>query len=99
MDILRYLLSILLFISGAFCLIRFLVDDSNFIFLTVSVICFLLAYWVKPKREDYHRRNDGWDLLDLLDLIDFPIEVIYWIVTLPFRLLRGIFDTLSPDSL
>jgi hypothetical protein len=94
MDILRYLLTILLFISGAFCLIRFLVDDFNFIFLAVSLVCFLLAYWVKPKRENHDRRNDTWDWLDVIDI---TVEVVYWIVTLPFRLLRGIFDSSSPD--
>ncbi|OJU81296.1 MAG: hypothetical protein BGN93_08310 [Acinetobacter sp. 39-4] len=94
MDIFRYLLTILLFVSGAFCLIRFLVDGFNFIFLVVSLVCFLLAYWVKPKRENHDRKNDT---LDWLDVIDITVEVVYWIVTLPFRLLRGIFDSSSPD--
>ncbi len=94
MGILRYLLSILLFITGIFCLINFLVDDFNFIFLAISLVCFLLAYWVKPKRENRRHRDNGWNWLDL---IDFPVEIIYWIITLPFRLLRGLFDFLSPD--
>ena len=94
MDILRYLLTILLFITGMFCLINFLVDDFNFIFLAVSLLCFLFAYWVKPKRENHNRRNDTWDWVDVIDI---TVEVVYWIVTLPFRLLRGIFDSSSPD--
>jgi hypothetical protein len=32
-----------------------------------------------------------------VDVIDITVEVVYWIVTLPFRLLRGIFDSSSPD--
>ncbi|MEN4981417.1 hypothetical protein [Acinetobacter modestus] len=94
MDILRYLLTILLFITGVLCLIRFLVDGFNFVFLAVSLVCFLLAYWVKPKRENHDRKNDT---LDWLDVIDITVEVVYWIVTLPFRLLRGIFNSSSPD--
>ena len=94
MDILRYLLTIVLFFIGIFFLIRCMLEGFNFLFLAASLICFLLAYWVKPKRENHRHRDNG---RDWLDIIDFPVELIYWIITLPLRLLRGIFDFLSPD--
>lgn len=89
MDILRYLLAILLFVAGIFFLIRCMLEDFNFIFLILSLLCFLLAYWIKPERIDHRRKRDGWDMLDL---IDFPVELVFYLITLPFRLLRGIFD-------
>lgn len=94
MDIFRYLLTILLFIAGVFCVVQFLLENFNLMLLALSLVCFLFAYWVKPKREGLHRRNDVWDWFDLIDI---SIEVVYRIITLPFRLLRRIFDFFSPD--
>ncbi|MBC9228641.1 hypothetical protein HI850_004740 [bacterium SPL81] len=93
MDIFRYLLTIILFIAGG-CLVQFLLENFNLLFLALSLVCFLFAYWVKPKRENHDRGNDAWDWFDLIDI---SIEVVYRIITLPFRLLRRIFDFFSPD--
>lgn len=93
MLIIRYLLTIILFISGIYGLIFCFINDFNLKFLLLSLVCFLLAYWVKPKRI-HQRKYDGWDILDI---IDFPVELVFYIITLPFRLLRGIFDFFSPD--
>lgn len=94
MDIFRYLLTIILFIAGVFCLVQFLLKDFNLIFLVISFVCFLFAYWVKPDRENHGRNNDAWYWFDLIDL---SVELVYRIITLPFRLLRRIFDFFSPD--
>ncbi|MDH0031941.1 MULTISPECIES: hypothetical protein [unclassified Acinetobacter] len=93
MIFLRYLFSILLFVAGVVFFVQCLLAGFDWILFAFSLVCFLLAYWIKPKRKNHHRDN-AWDWLDL---IDFPVEIIYWIITLPFRLLRGIFDFLSPD--
>ncbi|WP_151715337.1 hypothetical protein [Acinetobacter sp. TUM15071] len=94
MDLFRYLLTIILFVAGVFCLVQFLLQDFTLMLLALSLVCFLFGYWVKPKREGHQRRNDVWDWFDL---IDTSIEVVYRIITLPFRLLRRIFDFFSPD--
>ncbi|MCH7312798.1 hypothetical protein [Acinetobacter sp. ANC 3882] len=94
MDIFRYLLSIILFVAGVFCVLQFLLQDFNLIFLALSFTCFLFAYWVKPDRENHGRSNDTWYWFDLIDI---SVELVYRIITLPFRLLRRIFDFFSPD--
>ncbi|ENW81481.1 hypothetical protein F909_02772 [Acinetobacter sp. ANC 3929] len=94
MDIFRYLLTIVLFFVGVFCVVRFLLEDFNLIFLALSLVCFLSAYWVKPNRENHDRRNDAWYWFDLIDI---SVELVYGIITLPLRLLRRIFDFFSPD--
>ncbi len=55
MDLFRYLLTIILFVAGVFCLVQFLLQDFTLMLLALSLVCFLFAYWVKPKREGYHR--------------------------------------------
>lgn len=94
MDILRYLLSIILFAAGVFCFVQFLLENFSLLFLALSLICFVLAYWVKPKRENRDGRSDAWNWFDLIDI---SIELIYRIITLPVRLIRRIFDFFSPD--
>ncbi|WP_151863399.1 hypothetical protein, partial [Acinetobacter sp. TUM15512] len=90
----RYLITILLFAAGVFCLVQFLGGNFDLIFFALSIVCFLFAYWVKPKRENRERRNDAWYWFDLIDMF---VEAVYLVIILPFRLLRRIFDFLSPD--
>ncbi|MCH7393683.1 hypothetical protein MMP66_05220 [Acinetobacter dispersus] len=94
MDIFRYLLTIILFIAGVFCLVQFLLENFNLLFLALSLVCFVFAYWVKPKRENHDRGNDAWYWFDFIDM---SVEAVYWIIKLPFRLLRRVFDFFSPD--
>lgn len=94
MDLFRYLVSIILFVAGVFCVVQFLLEDFNLVFLALSTVCFLFAYWVKPKRENRGGRSDAWDWFDFIDI---SIELIYRIITLPVRLIRKIFDFFLPD--
>lgn len=95
MTIIRYLLAIGLFISGIACMARFFLMGFDWLFAVLSIICFLLAYWLLPKqrRQQHNRHLDGLDIIDIL--IELPIELMFNIIILPFRLLRGLVHLLD----
>ncbi|WP_043969759.1 MULTISPECIES: hypothetical protein [Acinetobacter] len=94
MDIFRYLITIFLFAAGVFYLVQFLGENFDLIFFALSIVCFLFAYWVKPKREQRERRSDAWYWFDPIDMF---VEAVYLIINLPFRLLRRVVDFFNPD--
>lgn len=101
MVFIRYLLAIILFITGIFCVIRFFMDDWNLLFLVAFAACIILAYWIKPatsRQSRAGRRNNSYDWLDLIDLpIEFLFQVISWPVRLLGKLLKHLDIDFSPD--
>lgn len=101
MVFIRYLLAISLFIAGIFCVIRFFMDDWNWIFLLAFAVCIILAYWIKPatsRRQRTQRRNSNTKRNhDWLDLIDLPIEFLFQVISWPFRLLGKLLKHLDID--
>lgn len=97
MVFIRYLLAIVLFITGIFCVIRFFMDDWNWVFLLAFAACIILAYFIKPNaspRRRGRRRNDDYSWLDIVDL---PIELLFQIISWPFRLLGKLLKHLDID--
>ena len=97
MIFIRYLFAIALFITGIFCLINFFIQDFNWLFLLATVVCFVLAYWVKPTTRHRHESRRHQDQYDWLDWIDWPIDFLFQVISLPFRLIFRIFDNPSID--
>ncbi|TEU29295.1 hypothetical protein [Alkanindiges illinoisensis] len=101
MVFIRYLLAIILFITGIFCVIRFFSDDWNWIFLLAFAVCIILAYWIKPatsRRQRTQRRNSNTKRNhDWLDLIDLPLEFLFQVISWPFRLLGKLLKHLDID--
>ncbi len=101
MVFIRYLLAIILFITGIFCVIRFFSDNWNWIFLLAFAACIILAYWIKPaasRQSRAGRRNSNTNSnYSWLDLIDLPIEFLFQIISWPFRLLGKLLKHLDID--
>lgn len=97
MRLIRYLLAITLFIGSLFCLLRFFIDGFNWPFLLIAVMGIILAYWIKPSTNKRHQQRRGQDRYDWLDWIDFPIDFLFQVISLPFRLILRIFDNPSID--
>lgn len=97
MAFIRYLLAISLFIAGIFCLIRFFMADWSWVFLLAFVTCIILAYFIKPTaspRRRGRRRNEDYSWLDLVDL---PIDLLFQIISWPFRLIGKLLKHLDID--
>lgn len=97
MIFIRYLFAIALFITGFFCLLRFFADGFNWPFLLATLVCIVLAYWIKPSTNTRHQQRRNQNSYDWLDWIDWPIDFLFQVISLPFRLIFRIFDNPSID--
>ncbi len=94
----RYLIAIALFITGFFILVQCWLERFGLIAICSALGCFVLSYIIKPsykQQTDNQRKSDN--TVQWLDWIDFPIEFIFQLITLPFRSVGRLLKHLDID--
>ncbi len=99
MVFIRYLLAIALFVTGVFILIQCILEDFGFIAVGFALGCFVLAYAVKPSATQHAANPQKLDKSpNWLDWIDFPIDFVFQLITLPFRFIGKLFRHTDLDA-
>ncbi|RYY79661.1 MAG: hypothetical protein EOO69_05965 [Moraxellaceae bacterium] len=98
MVFIRYLLVIALFVTGVFSVIQCILEGFGFLAGLIALGCFVLSYAVKPSAgQDAPKRQTANHYSNWLDWIDFPIDAVFQLITLPFRLIGKLFKQLDFD--
>lgn len=84
MDIIRIVISILLFFMGCYFAFDLILNDFNWKVLVGLILSFVAAYLIWPKEH----KIDG-DLIELIgNIIEFPFKLLLWIFRGIVRLMR-----------
>ncbi|QBG37142.1 hypothetical protein [Litorilituus sediminis] len=88
METLREIMATLTFIAGT-VLIFSLIGAFHWGTLLASFACFLAAYLIWPSKRSGQREREN-VFLDVLELIiEFPMEILFWLFRLIGRLFRS----------
>lgn len=86
MESLRILLAVLAFLAGIAALVHGIAVGPLWAGLLGMLLCFLLAYWLWPRRREI---DSVWlDVLELL--VELPVNVVLWLLRQLGRLFRDI---------
>jgi hypothetical protein len=89
MDILKEILSVLLFVASIVLSAHVISNEFSWLYLALVVTGFVSAYLIWPSKKR-GKRNDENLFLDLLEIIiELPVELLLWL----FRLFGRFFRT------
>lgn len=91
MEQLKELISSLIFIVSVVLLIAVFAGQSG-VLLLLSGAGFFLAYYLWPSKKR-GKREAGNTVLDIIELIiEFPVELIYWLLRFFGKMIFSLFD-------
>lgn len=70
----RLLLAVLLFCLGVYLIWDLFAAGFDFIVLVSSLLCFIVAHYIKPKSSDRDDSSVVWDIVDFI--VDIPFKTI-----------------------
>ena len=73
-DGIRLLLAVLLFCLGIYLVWDLFAAGFDLIVLASSLLCFVVAHYIKPKSSDRDDASAVWDILDFI--VDIPFKAI-----------------------
>lgn len=89
----RLLLAILLFCLGGYLVWDLFTAGFSFVVVVFSLLCFILAHYIKPKPNDRGDSSLVWDVLDFI--VDIPFRTISLFIRGIGKPLKGDIDGLD----
>lgn len=74
LDEIRLFVAVLLFCLGVYLVWDLFAAGFDLIVLASSLLCFVVAHYIKPKSDDREDSSVVWDILDFI--VDIPFKTI-----------------------
>ncbi len=89
----RLVLSLCLFCVGLYLIFDLFLSGFNFIILISSIICFVLAHYLKPKESESEDLSTLSELVNLI--VDIPFRAIAFALRSIGRVFKGDVDSID----